>query len=131
MEATHVAELIDGRLGVWVDSKKGSLLVPVRDAYTTLMMEVLDRVGSGRFIHQKHERAVPHISRRIAVEGSGRFSIARGRSTWITAHLLAGTPLAALRTIAGPLGGNTLAGLMEAASKGLTPEEAALQGLRA
>ena len=131
VEATHVAELIDGRLAVWVDNKKGSLLVPVREAYTTLMMEVLDRVGSGRFIHQKYENAAHNIASRIVVEGLGRFSTSRGRSTWITAHLLAGTSMAALRTIAGPLAGNTLVGLMEAASKGLTPEEAALQGLRA
>ena len=131
VESTHVADLGDGRLAVWVVRKNEYHLVPVRVAYTTLLRETLEQVGRGRFIHQKYCNAVPNIAQRIVFEGLGYLSLSRARSTWITAHLLAGTPLAALRYIAGPLAGNTLAGLMDAASKGLTPEEAALQGLRA
>lgn len=131
VESTHVTELGDGRLAACVDGKKGRRVVPVREAYTDLMVDALGQVGSGRFLHQKYRNASHDVARRMVVDGLGRFCISRGRSTWITAHLLAGTPLAALRAIAGPLAPDTLIALMEAASRRLTIEEAAHEGLRA
>ncbi len=63
-------------------------------------------------------------------EGFGHLYLTRARSTWLQAHLLAGTPLAALRVIAGPLSLNTLTQLLSVATQNVDPEDAARQGLK-
>lgn len=125
-----VVELIDGRLGIWIVSKTPRL-VPVRVGYTELLGDVCGAAKGERFIHQNYPNAVHNISRRIIGRGFGHLALPRGRSTWLTAHLRAGTPLDALWMFAGPLSSKTLNDLLDVAVGELTPEDAALKGLRA
>lgn len=74
---------------------------------------------------------VHKLAERIVVKGHGRLLLARARSTWLKAHLLAGTSLPAIRRMAGPLSMNTLTDLVNYATERLTAEEAAIEGLRA
>ena len=125
-----VVELTDGRLGIWV-SHGVQRLVPVRKGYTKLLTDICNSCKVEGFIRQNYDGAVHNIGGCVIVKGLGRLSFSRGRATWLTAHLLAGTPLAALWTFTGPLSFNTLNGLLDAASVNVTPNEAALQGLKA
>ena len=63
--------------------------------------------------------------------GAERLSLRRARSTWLAAHLVAGTPLPALRAIAGRLSAYRLDMLLAALGDSLDAEAAAVQGLRA
>ena len=125
-----VVALSDGRLGIWV-AHRNSRLVPVREAYTELLSEICHTVRGDHFIHQRYQNAVHNIGNRITVRELGHLSFSRGRSTWIMAHLVIGTPLTALRLFAGPLSVRTLDSLLGAAAERLTPEDAAQKGLLA
>ena len=57
-------------------------------------------------------------------------SLRRARATWLTAHLVVGTPLLVLREIAGPLSAATLDDLLAAAHT-ISPEQAVTEALRA
>ena len=127
---SDVVEITDGRLGIWV-AHKNPRLVPVREAYTELLTELCGVAKAETFVHQKYRNAVHNVSTRVVVKGLERLSFPRGRCTWLTAHLRAGTSLDALWAFSGPLSINTLNGLVQATSLRLTPEEAALKGLRA
>ena len=64
--------------------------------------------------------------------GSGEgLVLRRARSTWILAHLLAGTPLPVLRQVAGPLSTNTLDGLLGHIKTAFDETEAVREALRA
>ena len=56
--------------------------------------------------------AVHVVTRRLGPVNTQGLSLRRARSTWLSAHLVAGTPLASLRRVAGPLSSNTLDGLL-------------------
>ena len=119
-----------GRVGVRV-AGHNARLVPVRTGFDALALEAGRAVGGGRFVAEAGRNAVHKTAARIVVEGVGSFSFRRGRSSWLAAHLSAGTPLAALRVIAGPLSMRTLDDLVESSCECLGSEAAALQGLRA
>lgn len=106
-------------------------LVPIRSDYTDLALEAARLAGNERFIPATGHNVVYKTANRVAVQGLGSWSYRRGRSTWLTAHLIAGTPLAALRVIAGPLSMRTLNDLIGPASQQITAEAAAHQGLLA
>ena len=62
-----------------------------------------------------------------------RFSLRRGRSTWLLAHIFAGTPLHVVQHVAGSLSGNTLTELLQYSKPTLDDDTAAvgmIRGLR-
>lgn len=125
-----LAGLGGGRAGVRV-AGRDARLVPLRADFGGLALRAGRAVGGGRFVAGAGRNAVHRVAGRVVVEGLGSFSFRRGRSSWLAAHLVAGTPLAALRVIAGPLSMRTLDDLLGSCCEGLDPEAAALAGLRA
>ncbi|MDE2814072.1 MAG: hypothetical protein OXM01_13655 [Gemmatimonadota bacterium] len=126
-----LVEMPHGRLAVRV-AEPHPRLVPVRGDYTDLIRSASAETGSDElFIPNSGKNAPYTTAQRIEVVGLGTLSLSRARSTWLTAHLAAGTPLAALRVIAGPLSANTLSDLMAAAALMVDPGEAAKRGLGA
>ena len=105
--------------------------VPVRADYTPLVLRAREYAAGERFVTAQSRNAVYSAAERVMVHGFGHLELARARSTWLTAHLVAGTPLAALRVIAGPLSLNTLTSLLNASADAISAEEAAVEGLRA
>ena len=126
-----VVDMGDGRLAIWVDRNgENARLVPVRSGYTDLLNQAIEDSCGQKFITQTGKNAVSGLARRIEVHGFGHLYLTRARSTWLQAHLLAGTPLAALRVIAGPLSLDTLTQLLGVATQNVDPEDAARQGLK-
>ena len=127
---SDVIHLGGGRVGTWVRGRHARL-APIRDDYTALVLRAVEFAGDERFIRATSRNAVYIAAERVMVHGFGHLELARARSTWLKAHLVAGTPLAALRVIAGPLSLNTLSGLLSPASEEFSAEAAAVEGLRA
>lgn len=127
---TDVIDLGSGRLGTQVRGPHGRV-VPIRANCTDLVLRAVEFAGDGRFIRAASRNGVYIAAERVIVHGFGRLELARARSTWLRAHLVAGTPLAALRVIAGPLSLNTLNDLLAPASEAFSAEAAAVEGLRA
>ena len=128
--ANDVIDLGRGRVGIHVRGRHPRL-VPIRADYTALALRAVEYAGNGPFITAKSRNAVYSAAERVMVHGVGHLELARARSTWLSAHLVAGTPLAVLRVIAGPLSLNTLAGLLGPAACAFSAEAAAVEGLRA
>ena len=61
--------------------------------------------------------------------GGAGLVLRRARTTWLAAHIEAGTGLAVLRAIAGPVSPSTLTALMSETAAELDPLEAACRGL--
>lgn len=124
-----LVELGDGRLAVEVRGPHARL-VPVRQGYTDLLRRSASATSPGDALIPGHPSHAPYSALgSIQVEGLGKLSLSRARSTWLTAHLLGGTPLPHLRVMAGPLSVNTLTDLMEAAAGSVDPDEAVERGL--
>ena len=128
-DADDIVDLGDGRLGIRVGGRHPRV-VPIRADYTPLVTEAAELVGDGCFVRATHRTAVYMLCRQVGISGH-TFSVRRARSTWLVAHLQAGTSLWALRQIAGPVSGDTLTALLTASATGRDPLEAALEGLRA
>ena len=79
-------------------------LVPVRAIYTEMVREAAEETSSGKFITAEGRNAVHRTAERLATDG---LSLPRARNTWLTVHLVAGTPLAVLRVLEGPVSMNT------------------------
>ena len=127
---TDVIDLGKGRLGIQV-VRHHPRLVPIRADFTELVVRAVEFAGDGPFVLARCRNAVYSTAERVHVHGFGYLKLKRARSTWLQAHLVAGTPLAALRVIAGPLSMNTLADLLGPASEAFSAEAAAIEGLRA
>ena len=127
---SDMIDLGEGRIGIRVTGTH-SRLVPIRADYTELVLRAVDFVDRDRFVTATSRNAVYTVAQRVLVHGFGHLYIKRARSTWLLAHLKAGTPIPALRAIAGPLSMNTLDALCSFAVDGLTVETAAIAGLRA
>ena len=128
---SDVVGLGNGRVAVQVNGTNARL-VPIRAAYTELLLRAVDlSAPQERFVRAVSANSVTRAAERVGVHGDGHLRLRRSRTTWLTAHLMAPTPLAALRVIAGPLSANTLDYLVAAAVDSLTPDAAALDGLRA
>ena len=102
-------------------------LVPIRNAYTDLVRAATDASVTDRFFPTNGRNGIYETARRL----DPALSFRRARSTWLLAHLTAGTSLAVLRMIAGPLSANTLDGLLPFATNSLDEETAALGALGA
>ena len=118
-------DLRDDRVGLRIEGCDARP-VPVRAAYTEVVREAAAEAGTEKFVTAESRNAVHSIAERLTKEG---LSLPRARNTRLVAHVAAGTPLAALKDIAGSLSMDTLDALIPAVSASLTPEEAAEQGL--
>ena len=122
----------DGTLTVRVRGRN-SRLVPVRSVWAGPVVEAvecLEHSGSGpdRFFVAQGRNAANETAARLApVYGEG-LSLRRARSTWLAAHLVAGTPLLVLRVLAGPVSANTLNVLAAGVCERPDPELAWRQG---
>ena len=112
--AARTADLEDfgnGRLVVRVRGNN-SRLVPIRAAYTNLARAAASLCPTDRFVTGDHHNAVHAVAQGLGPVNAQGLSLRRARSTWLSAHLTAGTPLASLRRVAGPLSANTLDSLL-------------------
>ena len=135
-ETGDLRELGDGRLAVQVRGHRARL-VPVRSCWTGTVREAArvaqqrdGRSAGIRFVRARGKNAVSQIAAGLDF-GQGGLSLRRARTTWLTAHLLAGTPYHALRAIAGSLSAKTLGELVELAVEQIDAEQAVIEGLRA
>ena len=122
-------ELGDGRLAAQVRGRH-SRVVPVRKPYLALARALLETSGDGSFVPNNGSN-FDKIPARLVVHGGPRLSLVRGRLSWIKAHLVAGTPPAVLRKLAGPISIDTLNHLLGAAATEIPDEQALIEGLRA
>lgn len=132
-ETGDVCEVGEGRLAVRVRGRDARL-VPVRECCTELVRRAVRLVaersdGRTRFIGAGDRNAAGRIAASLPITGG--MSLRCARATWLTAHLVAGTPLPVLREIAGPLSVATLDDLLAAADISVSAEQAATEGLRA
>ena len=125
-----VIDMGNSRVGIEVKGPHARL-VPIRVDYCDHVVRAVEFAGDGPFFNAKSRNAVFCAAERVMVHGFGHLELPRARSTWLKAHLAAGTSLLALRVIAGPLSMNTLDGLIGAVSETLTARVAAVEGLRA
>ena len=121
--------MIGGRVGVQVGSGN-SRLVPVRAAYTDLALRAAQAADGDRFIAAKGRNAVTSVAGRLIVAGEG-LSLRRARVTWLAAHVTSGTRLDALHIISGRVGAQTLDSVLAHVAADMSPEEAAIEGLKA
>ena len=119
--------MIGGRVGVQVGNSR---LVPVRAAYTDLALRAAQAADGDRFIAAKSRNAVTSVAGRLIVAGEG-LSLRRARISWLAAHVTAGTNLAALHIISGRAGAQTLDSVLAHVAADISPEEAAIEGLKA
>ena len=72
-----------------------------------------------------------HVCERLAPHGGEAFSLRRARSTWLAAHLAAGTPDWAIRKVAGPVSFTTLEHLSKLVAPKRTADDAVQAALGA
>ena len=102
-------------------------LVPIRTDYTDLARAATNASATDWFVPTDARNIVHTTVSRL----DPRLSLRRARSTWLLAHLTAGTPLGVLRMIAGPLSATTLNGLLPFTTNSLDEETAAMGALGA
>ena len=125
-QVDDLVPLVDGRIAVQVRGER-ERLVPIRSDYTALVLEAAEDAQTGRFFSVSGPNAAYDTASRLC----GGLSLRRTRSTWVAAHLRAGTTPSVLRVIAGGVSEKTLRELSARIEAELAPREAALQGLRA
>ena len=135
-EIGDLLELGDGRLAVQVRGRNARL-VPVRGCCTDLVRQAVSLVeqrpsqSDRRFVFASDKNAGARLANKVTI-GRGRgFSLTRARSTWLTAHLVAATPLLALNEIARPLSASTVNDLLAASGGTVSAKQAVYMGLRA
>ena len=129
-ESGDIVDLGGGRLAVSVKGRNARL-VPIRRSYTELAKQAVEAAAGKRFVSCQGRNAVHRVAERLAPVGGDGLSLRRARSTFLAAHLIAGTPLAALRVLAGPVSANTLTDLLSVAADGIDAAAAVQQGLEA
>ena len=133
LDKARVDDIIDmtgGRLAIRARGPKARL-VPFRKGYTKLVLQAVNTAGKGRFVTTTGGNSVYRISGELDTGDGEGLSLRQARSTWLQAHLVAGTPLPALRRIAGPLSINTLDVLLKDAAAAIDNNTAVKEGLRA
>jgi len=126
IRTSDIENLGDGRLAVRVRGRP-SRLVPIRKDYTDLARAAAGASATDRLVPPDSSDVVHTTARRL----SPALSFRRARSTWLVAHLVAGTPLGPLRKISGPLALSTLDELLPFATDAVDEQTAALGGLGA
>ena len=116
-EVSDIHEWGNGRLVVQVRGDQPRL-VPVRVRWTETVREAIRAAHSrpppppDRFVTVKGHSSAAGFARRLPCGMAGGVSLSRARATWLAAHLLAGTPLPALRMLAGSPDRGVLAHLL-------------------
>ncbi|MDE0233981.1 MAG: hypothetical protein OXM62_03135 [bacterium] len=118
--------IADGRLAVRVRGRHPRL-VPIRADYTDLAQAAISASAKDRLVFPDSGDVVHTTARRLRPALSFR----RARSTWLVAHLTAGTPLGVLRRVAGPVALSTLDELLPFAADAVDDQTAALKALGA
>ncbi|MXY09252.1 MAG: hypothetical protein F4Z00_12390 [Acidimicrobiaceae bacterium] len=131
-ETGDLSEIGDDRLAVRVRGRD-SRIVPIRACWTDTAHQAVRLVSERanpcpRFVIPKDRNAAARATNRVSI-GDTALSLRRARATWLTAHLVAGTPLPVLRAVAGPLSAATLDDLL-AATPAVTAEHAVAEALR-
>ena len=103
--------------------------MPFRKTYTKLVRQAVTVAGKGRFVTTTGVNSVYQIIGGLDTGDGEGLSLRRARSTWLQAHLVAGTPLAALRRVAGPISANTLDTLLKEAAASIDDTQAVLEAL--
>ena len=129
-EPSDIVDLDNGRLAVRVKGRNARL-VPIRRHYTQLARQAVAAAAGKRFVRSRDRNAVHRVAEDLAAVGGKGLSLRRARSTFLSAHLKAGTPLAALRVIAGPVSMRTLDDLLTDAARDVDADTAVQQGLEA
>ena len=133
-ETGDLREVVAGRLAVLVRGRNARL-APIRACWTDAVRQavqlVAERPGtSTRFFVSQDRNAAARAANSVSI-GHTNLSLRRARATWLTAHIVAETPLLVLRKIAGPLSAATLDDLLAATGHTVSPEQAVIKGLRA
>ena len=133
-ETGDLHEVRAGRLAVQVRGRDARL-APIRACWTDAVRQAVQLVAeqpgtSTRFFVSQDRNAAARAANSVSI-GHTNLSLRRARATWLTAHLVAGTPPLVLRKIAGPLSAATLDDLLAAAGHTVSPEQAVIKGLRA
>ena len=134
-QISDLREIAGDRLALQVRGSN-KRLVPIRGSCTHVVRQAISLVGArqpdtdSRFICSDHPAGAAKIANQISI-GDQFLRLRRARSTWVTAHLLAGTSWPTLRKIAGPIAARTLVELCDAITPNIDPEQAVLDGLRA
>lgn len=115
-----------GRLAVRVRGRHPRL-VPFRTEYTDLARAAAGGSATDRPVFPDGGDVVHTTARRM----SPALSFRRARSTWLVAHLTAGTPLGVLRRVAGPVALSTLDELLPFAADALDEQTTVLGALGA
>ena len=125
-----VVSVGEGRLAVHL---RGShpRTAPVRALYTELARRAVDAAVGGSFFGAAHVNTVYDASQRVPAPGGDHLRFRRARVTWLRAHLAAGTDLAALRVLSGPVSANTLTDLIDRSAAAVDAEAATMAGLKA
>ena len=123
---SDLKHLDNDRLAIRV-RRRNPRLVPVRRGYTDLARAAAEASATDRLIPTDGRNIVTTTASRL----NPSLSLRRARSTWLAAHMTAGTPLAMLRQIAGPLSANTLDGLLDHTVTAIDDETAAMGALGA
>ena len=129
-EVCDLVELDDGRVALDVRGRHPRR-VPVRGSYTDMVRRAVASAGSGRLIGPEHDNSVHKVCERLVPHGGEPFSLRRARSTWLAAHVAAGTPDWAIRQIAGPVACDTLEHLYKIAAPNRTADDAVQAALGA
>ena len=134
-ETGDLEERGNGRLVILVRGHRPRR-VPIRAGWTetvrqaALLAEEREGRSPAQFIRSRSKNAVSGIAASLDF-GEGGLNLRRARTTWLTAHLLAGTPLPDLRVLAGSLSAQTLIELIDLMVDEVDPEQAIQEGLRA
>ena len=127
-------DLDDGRIAVRIRGRNPRR-VPLRAQYSeSVLLGVEAHLAAGRRADEpfiKDSSALMRTAEGLGAHGGPGLSLPRARSTWICAHLEGGTPLAALRALAGPLCTRRLSQLLSHTAADLDEETALMQGLGA
>ena len=123
---SDIENIGDGRLAVRVRGNNPRL-VPIRTDYTDLARAATNASATDRFVPTNARNIVHNTVSKL----EPRLSLRRARSTWLVAHLTAGTPLGVLRMIGGPLSANTLDGLLDHTVTAIDDETAVERALGA
>lgn len=134
-ETGDLDERGDGRLVIEVRGHRPRR-VPIRACWTATVRQAAllaqERAGRhpARFIPSGSKNTVSKSAASLDF-GQGGLNLRRARTTWIAAHLVAGTSFPTLRVLAGRLSAQTIIELIDLMVDEVDPEDAIQEGLRA
>lgn len=139
--AAHTKDVIEQPDGLTIQVRgRHARLTPVRRAWVDTVTNAIKATKATgpaghatreRFVTAEGRNAIYGIVERLAPVNGQPLSLRRARSTWLAAHLTAGTALPTLRIIAGPVSTATLDRLITVTAETLDRDTAYRQGFDA